>query len=100
MNGPLLTVKLLAVIYSKALCGLGVFVLHNEQNASGFHLHTELHSGRFTDPADYLCSLKMELPEAKKIYRSETKSVVESRIELGASKLFPKACFNHYRAPR
>lgn len=66
MNGPLLTVKLLAVIYSKALCGLGVFVLHNEQNASGFHLHTELHLGHFADPADYLCLLKMELPEAKK----------------------------------
>lgn len=56
MNGPLLTVKLLAVIYSKALCGLAVFVLHNEQNASGFHLHTALHSGHFTDTADYLIS--------------------------------------------
>lgn len=54
MNGPLLTVKLLAVIYSKALCGLAVFVLHNEQNASGLHLHTALHSGHFTDTADYL----------------------------------------------
>ena len=54
MNRPLLTVKSLAVIYSKALCGLTVFVLHNEQNAGGFHLHTALHSRHFTDTADYL----------------------------------------------
>lgn len=59
--------KLLAVIGSKALCGLAVFVLHNEENASGFHLHTALHSGRGADTADYLHQLKMELPEAKKI---------------------------------
>jgi len=52
MNGPLLTVKLLAVIYSKVLCGLTVFVLHNEQNASGFHPHTVLHSGHFTGMAN------------------------------------------------
>lgn len=52
--------KLLAVICSKALCGLAVFVLHNEQNASGFHLHAALHSGHFTDTADYLCLLQTE----------------------------------------